>query len=448
MGKAFHPGLQGFDSFEVKLGDQLRGERASKGKTLLDVQRELRLRADLIDAIENADASAFTAPGFASGYIRSYARYLNLDPDDVYRRFCAESGFRASEEVSVEPTLNATPKQKVNPGRKVDDLVINNRFAPANARAARVDFGSSLRGLASVAALGALVVGLGFGGWTVLQNLQRVGFAPLPDAPEVLVSAPDIQAPTAYVQADAAPEGGDAIGAPRISLAELYAEQEFTPPVIEPRDGPISSIDPMRAGVYAADDAVTPPSNRVDGPDGAVAASERAAAAAAAVSIDDVLGVTAFATTPSAARLDDALSSNPIAELAGRTMIDNGTIDPVSSVAINIVAVEDAWLRVRDGDAKTLFTGILGAGDRFILPVDADAPVLRAGNAGAVYLVVGDAAFGPLGAGPVVAKNVQLTPEAIRASYPVADDVAFEAVGSARRAAVEAREAVAQLPLD
>ena len=43
MGKEYHPGLLGFDSFEVKLGDQLRGERASKGKSLLDVQRELRL---------------------------------------------------------------------------------------------------------------------------------------------------------------------------------------------------------------------------------------------------------------------------------------------------------------------------------------------------------------------------------------------------------------------
>ena len=142
------------------------------------------------------------------------------------------------------------------------------------------------------------------------------------------------------------------------------------------------------------------------------------------------------------------LSATTFADLANTTAIDNLVVDPVAALPINIVAVEDAWLRVRDGEAKTLFTGILGAGDRFILPPDAEAPVLRAGNAGAVYLVVGDAAFGPLGAGPVVAKNVQLTPDAIRAAYPVADDVAFEAVGGARRAAVAAQEAVAQLPTD
>lgn len=435
MGKEYHPGLQGFDSFEVKLGDQLRGERASKGKSLLDVQRELRLRAELIDAIENADASAFNSPAFASGYIRSYARYLELDPDDVYQRFCAESGFRATAEVSVEPTLNKNTQKAVNPGRKVDDLMINNRFAPANARAARLDLGASLRGLASVGALAALVVGLGFGGWTVLQNLQRVGFAPLPDAPEVIVSAPDIQAPTTYALADTAAGDGDATDT-RVSLAELYAEQEFTPPVVELRDGPISSIDPMRAGVYAADDAVVPP------------VIEDSTARPSVVSLDDVLGTGALRPVLNSGRGEAGLAASPLAELAGATMVDNGGVDPLAAAPINIVAVEDAWLRVRDGEAKTLFTGILGAGDRFILPPDAEAPVLRAGNAGAVYLVVGDAAFGPLGAGPVVAKNVQLTPEAIRAAYPVADDVAFEAVSGARRAALSAPEAVAQLPQD
>ena len=35
----------GFDDFEMRLGDMMRGERATIGKSLLDVQRELRIRA-------------------------------------------------------------------------------------------------------------------------------------------------------------------------------------------------------------------------------------------------------------------------------------------------------------------------------------------------------------------------------------------------------------------
>ncbi|HHY02571.1 MAG TPA: DUF4115 domain-containing protein, partial [Paracoccus sp.] len=84
----------GFDDFEMRLGDVMRGERATMGKSLLDVQRELRIRASYVAAIENSDLSAFDAPSFVSGYVRSYARYLGMDQDWVFRRFCEESGFQ------------------------------------------------------------------------------------------------------------------------------------------------------------------------------------------------------------------------------------------------------------------------------------------------------------------------------------------------------------------
>ena len=62
---------KGFDDFELRLGDLMRGERATLGKSLLDVQRELKLKATYIAAIENADVSAFETPGFIAGYILS-----------------------------------------------------------------------------------------------------------------------------------------------------------------------------------------------------------------------------------------------------------------------------------------------------------------------------------------------------------------------------------------
>jgi hypothetical protein len=63
----------------------MRGERATLGKSLLDVQRELKIKATYIAAIENADVSAFETPGFVAGYVRSYARYLGMDPDGPSR---------------------------------------------------------------------------------------------------------------------------------------------------------------------------------------------------------------------------------------------------------------------------------------------------------------------------------------------------------------------------
>ncbi|CAN0603690.1 unnamed protein product, partial [Ectocarpus sp. 12 AP-2014] len=37
--------LRGFDDFDLCLGDVMRGERATLGKSLLDVQRELKIKA-------------------------------------------------------------------------------------------------------------------------------------------------------------------------------------------------------------------------------------------------------------------------------------------------------------------------------------------------------------------------------------------------------------------
>ena len=50
---SFQKKLKGFDDFEVSLGDMMRGERATLGKSLLDVQRDLRIKAPYIVAIEN-----------------------------------------------------------------------------------------------------------------------------------------------------------------------------------------------------------------------------------------------------------------------------------------------------------------------------------------------------------------------------------------------------------
>ena len=88
--------LKSYDTYKVVLGDELRGERATIGKSLLDVQRDLRIKAVYIAAIENCDIEAFPNKGYIAGYVRSYARYLKLDPEKVFERFCLESNFSPS----------------------------------------------------------------------------------------------------------------------------------------------------------------------------------------------------------------------------------------------------------------------------------------------------------------------------------------------------------------
>ncbi len=96
----------------------MRGERASLRKSLLDVHRELKIKAAYISAIENADASAFETPGFIDGYVRSYARYLGLDPEWALDKFCLESGFGSQQKLfpftqtETKPKISQLPKNQ------------------------------------------------------------------------------------------------------------------------------------------------------------------------------------------------------------------------------------------------------------------------------------------------------------------------------------------------
>ena len=99
--------LKGFDDFDILLGDLMRGERATLGKSLVDVQRELKIKATYIAGVEDANVSVFDTPGFIAGYVRSYAKYLGMDPENAFVLFCKESGFKPIHGMSI----NALPKR-------------------------------------------------------------------------------------------------------------------------------------------------------------------------------------------------------------------------------------------------------------------------------------------------------------------------------------------------
>ncbi len=88
---------------------------------------------------------------------------------------------------------------------------------------------------------------------------------------------------------------------------------------------------------------------------------------------------------------------------------------PTGSIAV--IATEEAWVRLRDG-RRTVFQGLIPAGSRLDVPEDLAAPNLRVGNAGAVYLAVGESVFGPVGRPNRVARRVPMAREDIVAAYP------------------------------
>ena len=222
---------RGFDDFELRLGDVMRGERATLGKSLLDVQRELRIKASYIAAIENCDPTAFDTPGFIAGYVRSYARYLNLDPDAAFAQFCAESGFQTAHGMSQEASGNRKKEEPiVKKGLGADPLTGSaTPFVPVSESVlSRIEPGA----LGSVAVLVALIGALGYGGWSILTEVQRVQFAPVEQAPDVLSDLDPIQAAPTVSGSDQGPQVAMSVEKPAEGLDRLYRPEALDVPLL------------------------------------------------------------------------------------------------------------------------------------------------------------------------------------------------------------------------
>jgi hypothetical protein len=361
---------KGFDDFDLRLGDLMRGERATLGKSLLDVQRELRIKATYIAAIENADVSAFETPGFIAGNVRSYARYLGMDPDWAFAKFCREAGFEVAHGMSAAASSASVAavraRQNAADGR---DPIANPHvsFIPrGESLFARVEPGA----VGSLAVLVALIGALGYGGWSVLQEVQRVQLAPIEQAPAVVAEIdplgnvsgePALVRSAPEVVADAGTDGQAAVDA----LDRLYQPEALDVPVLTSRDGPISAIDPR-------------------GPD-------------AAALTDGIDAALAEATTESVQVVAEA------------------------PAGVEVLAVRPSWVRVSAADGTVLFEKILDAGERYSVPPLEEAATLRAGNSGSIYFVVNGQTYGPASPGSQVVKNLALSVDAVTTKYTVAD---------------------------
>ena len=74
-----------------RVGAELRAARLRLGWTLEDVAQGLRIRLPFLEAIEEGRIGDLPGAAYAVGFVRTYATALGLDPDEVSRRFRAES---------------------------------------------------------------------------------------------------------------------------------------------------------------------------------------------------------------------------------------------------------------------------------------------------------------------------------------------------------------------
>ncbi len=68
---------------KIDFGSSLRLAREKSGMSLTDVAENLLISVDIIKALENSQADVLPALAFTQGYIRSYARLLDVSAEEV-----------------------------------------------------------------------------------------------------------------------------------------------------------------------------------------------------------------------------------------------------------------------------------------------------------------------------------------------------------------------------
>lgn len=95
----------------AELGNTLSRARRARAITLEDAERDTHVSKRYLQALENEDFTAFPAPVYARGFLRTYSRYLGLNPDELIRVF-------PNQELTVDitplPTITRPAGQSVN----------------------------------------------------------------------------------------------------------------------------------------------------------------------------------------------------------------------------------------------------------------------------------------------------------------------------------------------
>ena len=401
------------------VGRVLRDAREGFGQDIPTVSQQLRIRSVYLNAIEDGRYQDLPGSTYAVGFVRSYAEYLGLEPNEIVRRFRDEAA-----EVNGRTKLNF----------------------PMPAVEARVPSGA-------LVLMALMVAVLAYGGWYYLSDRDRNLVDLVPDVPASL---------QALVQSDSDPESDTSEDAPAVSLATADAASVVptedtetdasattapsassnvasTPTVLgtgTTNSVSVTTVDGLDINMPALDEApmletgaaavatisdlgvpAEAPAATTDA-SGAVASEIESAANSAATALDAAATDAQAAIDAGAATGDPTaqqLAVIPAAPSAPNSVQDNQDFGVAfGGSRVVIVARMESFLRVRDADGNEIWSRLLRSGDRYLVP-ERDGLTLSTGNAGGVDVFVDGHKAPALGAVGVGMSGISLDPERLAA---------------------------------
>jgi len=366
---AEHPGGGGATlAGQLAVGPTLRAARERKGRSLEECAQQLFIRLPFLQALEEGRHRDLPGGAYAAGFLRTYAEFLELDGEELVRRFREEGagGFTNRTELAFP--------SPVSEGRVPGGAVIF---------------------------LGLVLAALTYGGWLLLSNRETDVAEMVPPLPERLASMLTRQAALTGEPRPAnppAPAGDSDVAKPREDVVppaesedEAKPAEAAAPP---PAVAPVPSLPPAPVEPVAA----KPDSLKTEPPK-VVPAKPDSVAAPAAPAVP-------APPPPVAPAPDEAKPAVPDGKVFGAEHAD-------SRVMLRAV-VDDCWVQVREVDGSILTSRLLRRGDSLRLP-NRSGLVLMAGNAGALEVTVDGRRIPPLGAIGQVRRDVRLDPDKLGA---------------------------------
>lgn len=315
-------------AYSTSLGDLLRQAREARGESPADIAHALKLSQRQIEAMELERFDLLPGPAFVRGFLRNYARYLDLHIDD---RIAQLQFGDSAQAVRLSPVTNATGQMPVGSG--VQRRVVRPALIVVS-------------GMLSV-----LLAGWYFD-WFKMSDIEAVTTSPISRealapsetavSPRPSSSQPRTSLPDASPLAMSRP-AQEAMSIPSAATATMPAPASTatqsptvaSAPTPEGNSGIAAPSEPSAPDALASSDV----------------AGDTASPAAPAVT-DDSSGQAVETSTvePSTTEAEQALSSQQ-----NEAASDEPTLDGASRLIFSLRG--ESWIQVRDGEGAALFTG-------------------------------------------------------------------------------------------
>jgi cytoskeleton protein RodZ len=347
----------------TSIGETLRQERLRRNLQLDQISRELKISRRLLEAIEDEEFSRLPGGVFTRSFVVQYARYLNLDTEEIsaeLRRVLEPRPESGTLQVSAPAIVSPVYVPRVEDWEQIAD---HRRFP----------WSSTLPALALVVVVMLVCSGI----YTWWQRSKRTATA------EASVTAaqklPNVQKPPA-----AAPTPD--VAAPMAAPSAQPASNSEVPSNIPPASSPAGPSGPAAMASRTVPNPGTPgpgvPVNQAD--------SSRPPRAAAIPSTQTP-SAPVRPVVPSAPGqpVQPPTDANATAQPADQSAAPRG------AVHVEVQAQEPVWILGR-GDGKYLFSGTLEANQSRALDAKGNLE-LRIGNAGGLVISLNGKPIGPVG---------------------------------------------------